>query len=94
MCEQIQTVPNNERELVMIREYIKDTPNKVEKLSVQLNEVYRHLLMLEDFSFKYVDQDIERFWSQKGWPLEVSVHLTDGSYMIQNKEVIFMTKLE
>ena len=26
--------------------------------------------------------------------MEVSALLTDGSYMIQNKEVIFMTKLE
>ena len=47
----------------MIREFIKDTPNKVDKLSFQLHEVYKHLLMLEDFSFKYVEKDIERFWS-------------------------------
>jgi hypothetical protein len=34
------------------------------------------------------------FWVQKQWPLEISSSLTDGSYMIQNKEVTFMAKLE
>lgn len=32
MNKQICTEPTNERELVMIRDFIKDTPNKVEAL--------------------------------------------------------------
>jgi hypothetical protein len=50
--------------------------------------------MLDDFSYRYADQDIETFWIQKTWPLEISSALTDGSYMIQNKEVLFMSKLD
>jgi hypothetical protein len=50
--------------------------------------------MLDDFSFKCDDADIETFWWQKQWPLEISAQLTDGSFMIQNKEVIFMSKLD
>lgn len=50
--------------------------------------------MLDDFSFKYADVDIETFWLQKQWPLEISAQLTDGGAMIQNKEVVFMSKLD
>lgn len=94
MNKTITTEPNNERELVAIRDFIKDTPNKVEQLSQELNEVYRHYCLLDDFSYKYADQDIETFWVQKQWPLEISSSLTDGGYMIQTKEVQFMSKLD
>jgi len=90
----IMTEPTNERELVATREFIKDTPNKVEQLSQELIDVYKHYCMLDDFSYKYQDVDIETFWFQKQWPLEISSSLTDGSYMIQNKEVTFMSKLD
>lgn len=56
--------------------------------------MYRHYCMLDDFSYRYADQDIETFWIQKTWSLEISSALTDGSYMIQNKEVLFMSKLD
>jgi len=94
MNKVIMTEPTNERELVATREFIKDTPNKVEQLSQELNEVYRHYCLLDDFSYKYADADIETFWIQKQWPLEISSSLTDGLYMVQNKEVLFMSKLD
>lgn len=62
MNKTIMTEPTNERELVATRDFIKDTPNKVEQLSQELNEVYRHYCMLDDFSYKYADSDIETFW--------------------------------
>ncbi len=86
--------PTNERELVQTREFIKDAPNKVEQQVQLLHEVYKHYLLLEEFSFMYQDQHIETYWYQKTWPLEISSSLTDGSYMIKSKEVIFMAKLD
>jgi len=62
MNKQILFDPSNERELVQTRDFIKDAPNKVEKLSTLLHEVYKHYLLLEDFSFKYDDKEIEAFW--------------------------------
>lgn len=59
-----------------------------------LHEVYKHYLLLEDFSYKYDDKDIEAFWGQKQWPFEIFSAITDGSYTIQNKEQLFMTRLE
>lgn len=55
--------PTNERELVATRDFIKDAPNKVEQLSMLLHEVYKHYLLLEDYSYKYEDKDIEAFWA-------------------------------
>jgi hypothetical protein len=81
MNKAIMKEPTNERELVETRDFIKDTPNKVENLKEELNEVYKHYCMLDDFSFKCDDADIETFWWQKQWPLEI-------------KEVIFMSKLD
>jgi hypothetical protein len=94
MNKTIMKEPTNERELVDTREFIKDTPNKVDQLSRELNEVYKHYCMLDDFSYKYADADIETFWVQKQWPLEISAQLTDGGAMIQTKEVVFMSKLD
>lgn len=51
-------------------------------------------MLLEEFSYKYEDYDIENFWYQKQWPLEIASYITDGSYMISSKEVIFTNKLE
>lgn len=62
MSNQILFDPSNERELVQTREFIKDAPNKVEKLTTQLHEVYKHYLLLEDFAYKYDKTDIEQFW--------------------------------
>lgn len=63
-------------------------------LQAKLDDVYKHYKLLEDFSFKYNDQDIELFWAQKTWPLEISSAMTDGGYQIANKEVVFLAKLE
>jgi hypothetical protein len=79
MMEAIIKEPTNERELVETRDFIKDTPNKVERQIQDLNDVYKHYCMLEDFSFKCDDADIENFWGQKQMPLEISAQLTDGS---------------
>jgi hypothetical protein len=36
-----------------------------------LKEVYRHFLMLEEFSYMYKDQDIESYWFMRVWPLKI-----------------------
>lgn len=56
--------------------------------------MYKHFKLLEEFSFKCQDQDIEQFWAQKTWPLEINSAITDGSYQISNKEGIFLAKLD
>ena len=40
--EAIIKEPTNERELVETRDFIKDTPNKVERQIQDLNDVYKH----------------------------------------------------
>lgn len=62
MNKKILFDPSNERELVETRDYIKDAQNKVDKLVALLEDVYKHYLLLEDFSFKYDDKSIEAFW--------------------------------
>jgi hypothetical protein len=62
MNKKILYDPTNERELVQTRDFIKESPARVEKLSTLLLEVYKHYLLLEDYSFMYEDKDIEAFW--------------------------------
>ena len=59
-----------------------------------MHEVYKHYLLLEDFSYKYEDKDIEAFWGQKQWPFEISAAISVGSFYISQKQEIFSTKLE
>lgn len=86
MNKLILTDPTNEKELVITRDYIKNAPAKVEQQCLLLNDVYKHFVLLEDFSFKYNDQDIELFWALKMWPLEITSAITEGSYQIQTRE--------
>ena len=80
MNKLILTEPTNEKELVQTRDYIKNTPTRVEQQSNLLHDTYKHYLLLEDFSFKYNDQDIELYWVQKQWPYEIMGAITEGSY--------------
>ena len=74
--------PTNEKELVATRDFIKNAPAKVEQLSALLHDVYKHYLLLESFSYKYEDKDIEIFWYMKQWPLEIMSSITDGALQI------------
>ena len=86
--------PINEKELIASKDFIAVTPARVEDLTEQLKEIYRHYIMLEEFSYMYKDVDIESFWYMKVWPLKIQACLTDGRNMIQEKNDLFSSKLE
>jgi hypothetical protein len=94
MQEKILHDPINEKELIASKEFISQTPAKVEQLTEELKEVYRHYLMLEEFSYMYKELDIESFWYMKVWPLKIQACLTDGKNMVQDKNDLFSAKLE
>mmetsp|Transcript_20668 Transcript_20668/g.31562 ORF Transcript_20668/g.31562 Transcript_20668/m.31562 type:complete len:128 (-) Transcript_20668:5393-5776(-) len=71
MEQKIKHIPENERELIATKNYIAVAPQKVEELTETLKEVNRHFLMLEEFSYKYQEHDIDAFWYMKIWPLKI-----------------------
>lgn len=61
MQERISTVPQNEKELVSIREFIKISRDVTQiSLQEQLKEVNRHWELLDEFCYQYKEDDIER----------------------------------
>ena len=91
--------PKDERDLVEIRKFIKDTPKEVEELQAKVKLVYEHLVLLEDYCYKYDEEDgpainLQTYWSTKTWPLETSASITEGNQLIQNREIQFMNKLD
>jgi YHS domain-containing protein len=94
MEEKIRHDPINEKELIASKEFIATAPAKVEQLTEELKEVYRHYIMLEKFSYMYKELDIESFWYMKVWPLKIQACLTDGKNMAQDKNDLFSAKLE
>jgi hypothetical protein len=66
----------------------------VEKNCDVLREVYRHLEMLETFSFMYKEMEIESFWYMKVWPMKIQVSIQDGKNMISEKNEQFGARLE
>lgn len=94
MQRQISRDPKDERELVETREFIKNSPAQDAQLTLDLNDVYEHQLILDDNNFMYKEEDIELFWSMKRWPLGISELLGEGNITIQNREMQFMTKLD
>ena len=99
MRKKIDTDPETEEILVEVREFIKDSPQKVANLELKVNEVGRHMLLLEDYSYKY-DDDSEKekeyfkYWTTKTWPLEISSDITLGALHIEKKEEQFMYNLD
>lgn len=94
MKEKIGTDPKDEAILVEIREFIKDSPNKVANLELKVASVGKHMLLLEDFSRKYDEKEFGKYWSCKMWPLEISSEITLGAIQIEKQEEAFMYKLD
>ena len=99
MRKKIDTDPETEEILVEVREFIKDSPQKVANLELKVNEVGRHMLLLEDYSYKYDDdsdkeKEYFKYWTTKTWPLEISSDITLGALHIEKKEELFMYNLD
>ena len=94
MQEKISHDPQNEKELIATKDFIDDAPAKVEMNSETLREVYRHIEMLETFSYMYKEVEIESFWYMKVWPMKIQVSIQDGKTMITEKNEQFGARLE
>ena len=94
MQEKISHDPQNEKELIATKDFIDIAPSMVEKNCDVLREVYRHLEMLETFSYMYKEMEIESFWYMKVWPMKIQVSIQDGKNMIGEKNEQFGARLE
>lgn len=45
--------PTDERDLKCLRIFINEAPQRIEELTARLNDVYQHLLILEDYGVIY-----------------------------------------
>lgn len=50
--------------------------------------------MLDKFSYKYQEKDIEQFWWMKVFPLKVQVALQEGKNTITDKTELFQQNLQ
>jgi len=94
MYQKIDHDPINERELIDTKAFIAQSPAEVERLIDILKEVYKHHLMLEEFSYMYKEVDIDNFWLMKIWPLRIQAQLTEGKNRMTEKSELFVTNLE
>lgn len=93
MQDKITHEPINEKELKESKEFNQLVMTKVDELQEILKEVYRHFLMLEEFSYMYKEQDIEGFWYMRVWPMKIQDCLKDGKDMVNEKNELFSIKL-
>jgi len=94
ILQKIDHDPVNERELIDTKDFIASCPQQVEKLNDTLKEVYKHHLMLEEFSYMYEEKDIDNFWYMKIWPLRIQAGLTEGKNRVTDKSELFVQNLE
>ena len=80
--------------MIATKDFIDIAPGMVEKNCDVLKEVYRHLEMLETFSYMYKEMEIESFWYMKVWPMKIQVSIQDGKNMIGEKNETFGNRLE
>ena len=94
MQSTIGTVPKDEAALVEVREFIKDSSNKVANLELKVAEVGKHLLLMEDFCKKYEENQFKIFCKCKEWPNEIAGDITLGAIKIEKQEEEFMERLD
>lgn len=95
MAIRISTTPQNERELVQLKEFIKESK---EITTVQMTELLKttnkHYDLLDEFSYVYKPEDIERCLDLKMKPMQIGSVIQDGSADMMSKEEEFTLKLE
>lgn len=94
MLSSIKHEPINEKELIASKDFSAKAPQQVVELTETLEEVKKHYLMLEEFSYMYKEQDIDAFWLMKQWPIRIQATLTESKQMINDKNESFSQKLE
>lgn len=87
MRKRIEKVPDNEEELVELRDFIKQSK---EVTTVEMNalqkEVERHYELLDEFSFMYQIDDITECWYLKQYPMTIGEAISDGNSAITTQE--------
>lgn len=95
MAIRISTIPSNERELVILKEFIKESKEATSiAMTELLKTVNKHYDLLDDFSYQYKMEDIERCLDLKMKPMQIGSVIQDGSADIMSKEEEFMQRLD
>lgn len=95
MQKRISKVPENEEELVELREFIKTSKEVTqgEMLALQ-KEVESHYELLDEFSYHYNIDDIQNCWTLKQYPMIIGEAIADGNSAIMTQEEQFIAKLD
>ena len=95
MQKRISKVPENEEELVDLREFIKRSKEHTqgEMLALQ-KEVESHYELLDEFSYMYNVDDIQNCWTLKQYPMIIGEAIADGNSAIMTQEEQFIAKLD
>ena len=95
MKARISTPPTNEKELIAIKEFIKVSKENTQvDLTDLLKDITKHQELLDEFSFKYEEGEIENTLFQKMWPMTIGEVITDGNQEIMTNEEKFKETLE
>ena len=95
MQKRIGKVPDNEEELVELREFIKRSKDHTQHEMLRLQqEVERHYELLDEFSYMYNIDDIQNCWTLKQYPMIIGEAIADGNSAIMTQEEQFIAKLD
>ena len=97
METKISHTPQNEQELVEIRDFIKKSRDvTMGELAEQLKEVERHYELIEDFCYTFEGQEqaIENAMGLKCQPMKIGMVITEGNTSIASQEENFSQVLE
>lgn len=101
MEARIQTIPQNEQELVDIKAFIEVSKTQTkEQLMNLLLQVYKHMQMLDDYSevrddgFRYKEEDIQEMYMLYRWPLMIDATIADGQTAMESKTEEFTANLD
>jgi len=69
--QKIGEEPKNIEELTEIKEYMLGLPNELEKIKIDMNKCFDIYKMLEDFNWRFSNDEMNRKWNVFAGPRDV-----------------------
>lgn len=68
----INEEPDNIEKLTEVKEYMENMPSELEKMKVEMNKCFDIYKILEDFNWRFTNDEMNKRWNVFGAPKEIS----------------------
>lgn len=92
--QKIGEEPKNIEELTEIREYMQGLPAELEKIKLDMKKCFDIYIMLEDFNWRFSQDDMNRRWNVFAGPRDVMKLVDDRTNALEKLKAKFQEEMK